>query len=136
MRFLVVFLFALTSIWSPQAGAEPVSLQGKWHQVASNAGKCSDCSILVEWTGSNFTVTANNGWSAIVQPDPGGKAAALGKGNWKPSFGGAYGGRPFLLHLGIVNGKLLMIMTVPKPDSSVSHINAVFEKTAHAGDAV
>lgn len=79
-------------------------------------------------------MTASNGWSAILQPD--GTYAASGEGDWKPNFGGSYGGRPFLLRIGIVADKLLMVMSVSRADGRISHIKAAFEKKEPAKEAI
>jgi hypothetical protein len=59
-----------------------------------------------------------------------------GKGNWKPNFGGTYGGKAFYLNLGIVDDKLLMLMTVPGPNGTLRNIKATFEKEAASGEAL
>lgn len=87
-----------------------------------------------EWIG--FSVTANNGWSAVLRPSPDGTVAALGEGSWKPNFGGVYGGRPFLLRVGIAEDKLLVIMSVSKADGRITHIKAAFEKKGADREAI
>ncbi len=140
MRWIAFFLFvAITSTWSALARAEPASLQsfqGEWRQIFSNAGECADCRVVVERNGPDFTVKANNGWSAIVRPSFREKAFAAGKGSWEPNFGGVYGGKAFYLNLGIVDDKLLMVMTVPGPGSGLRNIEAVFEKRSASGEAI
>lgn len=137
MRFvLALLLFALASFSPLRAYAEQSSLEGEWHQITSNAGKCADCRISIEENETDFTVTANNGWSAVVRTSLDEKKAALGHGSWKPDFGGPYGGMPFLLRLGVVDGRLLMVMTVTKANGSVTHIKAVFERTMLPGLAL
>ena len=140
MRYLVsLFLAFVASTWCCLAQAEPGSLQslsGEWHQIASNAGQCGNCRITVEMDGQNYIVKASNGWSAVVRSSFQGKPFAAGKGNWKPNFGGAYGGKAFYPNLGIVDDKLLMIMTVPGPDGKLRNIKATFEKGAISGGAL
>ena len=77
---------------------------------------------------------ASNGWSAIVRPSLHGKTFVAGKGSWKRTVGGAYGGRAFYLNLGLLDDKLLMLMTVPGPDGQLRNIKAVFEKEPASGE--
>jgi hypothetical protein len=111
-------------------------MQGEWHQIFSNAGQCADCRVVVERNGPDFTVKANNGWSAIVRPSFQERAFATGKGSWKSNFGGVYGGKAFYLNLGIVDDKLLMLMTVPGPNGRLRNIKATFEKRPASGEAI
>jgi len=139
MRWLVsVFLAVTGSIWCSLAQAESIPLQslpGEWHQVVSNAGKCADCKIVVETSGQDFVVRASNGWSAIVRPSFfQGKTFIAGKGSWEPKVGGVYGGKAFSLNLGLLNDKLLMLMTVPGPHGQLYNVKAVFEKESASGE--
>jgi hypothetical protein len=138
MRFAVfVLLLALSSTWSSLVQAESASLRylaGEWHQIASNAGKCADCRILVERNGEDFTVKANNGWSAIVRPSFQGKPFVAGKGSWTPNFGGVYGGKAFFLNLGMKDDNLLMLMTVPGRNGELRNIKAIFERRSAFGE--
>jgi len=122
------------------AQADPVPLQslsGEWHQVSSSAGKCGDCRVTVKMSGQSLTVTANNGWSAIVQPTSlQGKIFVAGKGSWKPGFGGTYGGKAFFLNVGLVDDRLMMLMTVPYPDGKLNNIKATFEKVSIAKGSI
>lgn len=141
MKFLIsLLLTAVISIWGSLAQADPSALQslsGEWHQVFSNAGKCDDCRVTVKMNGQNLTVTANNGWSAILQPTSfQGKTFVAGKGSWKPGFGGTYEGKPFFLNLGIVDDRLLIVMTVPSPDGKLRNIKATFEKGSVSKDSI
>jgi hypothetical protein len=134
-----LLLVAITSTWSSLVRAEPTSLQslqGEWHQLASNAGECADCRVVVERNGPDFTVKASNGWSAIVRPSFQERASVAGKGSWQPNFGGVYGGKAFYLNLGIVGDTLLMIMTVPGPNGGLRNIKATFEKRPASGEAL
>jgi hypothetical protein len=124
---LALLLVVFSTSWAPQAVAES-QIQGEWKQLASNAGQCADCRVAIERNGSGFTVTANNGWSAVVRPKPDGKYGITGRGKWKPGAGGSYGGTDFLLFLAVIDDKLYMIMTVPKPSNRISEIKAVFER--------
>ena len=140
MRFPIPLLLAVVaSTWCSLAQADPgilQSLSGEWRQVSSNAGKCDNCRVTVEISGRNLAVTANNGWSAVVQPGSQDGTFVAGKGSWKPGFGGAYGGKAFFLNLGIVDDRLLMLMTVPGPDGKLSNIKATFEKRSAAKDSI
>lgn len=132
---LTLLISALTSVCSPQAWADPASLQGEWRQIASNAGEREDCRISIQRNGWDLTVTSNNGWSAVARSQSDTMSAAVGEGRWKPNFGGSYGGRRFGLILGLADSKLFMIM-VPKPDGSVAEIRAAFQKWTPAAEAI
>jgi hypothetical protein len=138
MHYLAfLFLAVIGSSWCSVAQAEPGTLQslpGEWHQVASSAGRCADCRVVVASEGQDFTVTANNGWSAIVRPSFQGKAYAAGNGSWKPNIGGGYGGRVFHLNLGLLDDKLLMLMTVAGPNGRLRNIKAMFKKESASGE--
>ena len=47
---------------------------GRWRQVDSNAGQCKTCLIAIVRHGEMLTVTANNGWSAVIRADRRGQA--------------------------------------------------------------
>lgn len=132
VRCLVSFFLSVVALtWIFPTWAEPDALQslsGEWHQIASNAGRCANCRIIVRMAGENFSVKASNGWAAVVRPSFQGKPYAAGKGSWEPNSGGSYGGKEFYLNLGIVNNRLLMLMTVLGPDGKLSNINATFQK--------
>ena len=137
VRFVTfAFLLAIASIWSNPVWAGSASLEflpGEWHQMASNAGKCLDCRIVVGKNGQDFTVKANNGWSAVVRPSIYGKPFVAGKGSWDSNVRGVYGGKPFFLNLGMMDDKLLMLMTVPGRDGTLRNIKAVFAREAISG---
>lgn len=101
--------------------------------MASNAGKCLDCQIVVGRNGQDFTVKANNGWSAIVRPSFQGKPFVAGKGSWDSNVSGSYGGKGFFLNLGMIDDKLLMLMTVPGRDGKLRNIKAIFGREATSG---
>ncbi|WP_234819492.1 hypothetical protein [Rhodopseudomonas palustris] len=128
--FLCLLLGAL-SFCSSLVRAEPTSLtslRGEWLQVDSNAGHCADCRIVIEESGSDFTVKANNGWSAVVRQSFEGKPYVAGKGSWRPNIRGFYGGKQFYLNLGMKDDQLLMLMTVPRPDGRTNNIKSIFRR--------
>ncbi|GEC16195.1 hypothetical protein [Nitrobacter winogradskyi] len=129
-------LLTISSTWSNLVQAESSSLRyltGEWYQIDSNAGKCADCRILIERNGEDFTVKANNGWSAIVRPSFEGKPFVAGKGSWPPNFGDVYGGKAFFLNLGIKEDELLMLMTVPGRDGELRNVKAIFRRQTGFG---
>lgn len=131
-----VFLLAILSICSSLLQAESSSLRylpGEWYQIASNAGKCADCRILIERNGEDFTVKANNGWSAIVRPSFQGKPFVAGEGSWPPNYGGVYGGKAFFLNLGMKEDELLMLMTVPGRNGELLNVKAIFRRQTASG---
>lgn len=133
---IVIFLLAILSTWPSLAQTEPVVLRvlpGEWFQIASNAGKCPDCRIRIEIAGQDFTVTSNNGWSALVRQSFQGKPFVAGKGGWRQNVSGVYGGKEFYLNLGMKGDELLMIMTVPSPDGKLHNIKAIFGRQAVSG---
>uniref|UniRef100_Q07J92 Lipocalin-like domain-containing protein n=1 Tax=Rhodopseudomonas palustris (strain BisA53) TaxID=316055 RepID=Q07J92_RHOP5 len=133
---IIVFLLAVLVTSPSLAQNEPVvlgALPGEWYQIASNAGKCQDCRIRIERVGQDFTVTSNNGWSAIVRQSFQGKPFVAGKGGWRQNFGGVYAGRAFFLNLGMKGDELLMLMTVPSPDGNLQNIEAIFGRQAASG---
>ncbi|WP_398467981.1 hypothetical protein [Tardiphaga sp.] len=134
LAFACLFATATTlpaTLKAESASWKPV--QGEWHQIASNAGTCADCRILVANNGADFTVKSNNGWSATVrQSFSQGKTFIAGKGSWDQTSG-AYGGKPFFLNLGLKGDQLLMLMTVPGRDGTLQNIQAIFERTAISG---
>jgi hypothetical protein len=134
MRSTIIgFLFAISSAGPGLAQTEPVplrNLQGEWHQIDSNAGKCSDCRIRIERVGEDFKVNASNGWSAIARSSFQGKPFISGKGSWRMNFGGVYSGKEFFLNLGMQGDELLMLMTMPSPDGQLQNIKAIFRKRA------
>ena len=137
MRILLaLLLLTIAPILDAQAQPGAASLQGNWHQIVSNAGQCEDCRISIERKGLDFHVTASNGWSAVVRPHSGDVSLVLGQGRWQPNSGGTYGGRSFDLLLGVIDDKLIMIMTVRKPGGRISRIKAAFEKQEPAGEAI
>ncbi|MFL9503208.1 hypothetical protein ACJMQP_24385 [Rhodopseudomonas palustris] len=130
---LLCFLLGAFSVCSSLVRAEPTilsSLPGEWLQVDSNAGHCTDCRILIEENGSDFTVKANNGWSAVVRQSFQGRPYVAGKGSWSPNTRGFYGGKPFYLNLGLKDDLLLMLMTVPSPNGKISNIKSIFKRHA------
>ena len=137
MRILLaLLLLTIAPILDAQAQPGAASLQGNWHQIVSNAGQCEDCRISIERKGLDFHVTASNGWSAVVRPHSGDVSLVLGQGRWQPNSGGTYGGRSFDLLLGVIDDKLIMIMTVRKPGGRISQIRAAFKKQRPAGEAI
>jgi len=102
--------------------------------MASNAGRCADCRIVIGRDGLDFTVKASNGWSAIVRPSFEGKPFVAGKGSWKSNVSGVYGGNAFFLNLGMKGDKLLMLMTVPSR-GKLLNIKAIFERVPASGGA-
>lgn len=135
MRRVVFISFFVTAIaWSAAVKAEYAALKsllGEWHQIASNAGACIDCRIVVGKNGADFSVKSNNGWSATVRQSFQGKPFIAGEGTWDSNVTGVYKGKPFFLNLGIKEDQLLMLMTVPGRNGALQNIEAIFERGAN-----
>ncbi len=112
------------------ARGQIVDFVGHWRQVSSNAGDCPRCSLVFHASGGALSVKANNGWSGDVAVDSQGRiAAATGKGAWKEGAGGSYSGLAFSVEFQLVDDRLHMQMTVPRPGGRVSRIKAVYERS-------
>jgi len=110
-RFAVtlVMLAALLS-WSRCAYAQNDAMQGVWRQVKSNAGECRTCQVSLERRDDGLAVTANNGWSASVRPEPDELHLASGGGRWRPGDTNPHSGKFFRVHFASTNTRLYMVM--------------------------
>ena len=55
--------------------------------------------------------------------------AAAGNGAWNEGAGGSYSGLAFSVEFQLVDDRLHMQMTVPRPGGRVSRIEAVYERS-------
>lgn len=125
---VVLAIAALVYKWTEPDPAA-LALVGEWYQIESNAGKCADCSLVVERDGGSFSVKASNGWSAVVRPTQDGEFAMTGKGRWLPNAGGAaYRTKEFDLHLAVKGEVLSILMLVPSADNKTVGVEATFKK--------
>jgi hypothetical protein len=75
---------------------------GVLEQTASNAGDCPTCTLTVhaDPTLNNFTLVANNGWTAEMTYNSAGHRGAQGAGRWPESWPEPYKGKPFYVLMG------------------------------------
>lgn len=108
--------------------SEPV-FHGRWQQVDSNAGQCKTCLIAIVRHGEILKVTANNGWSAVIQADRRGQAlAATGTGQWQDTASAVYSNAPFDLAFARRGEQLHVLMLVKSNDGTTNAIKAVFSR--------
>jgi len=89
-----------------------VGLCGNYKQVASNAGDCRDCTLMIADNPEiqKYFVESNNGWSAETTWVEGDASVAEGKGKWNK--GSAWAGKKFDLYLSQQGRTLTMQMTM------------------------
>jgi hypothetical protein len=127
LQSLLIVAAATLSAVSAYAG-EP-AFHGRWQQVDSNAGRCETCLIGIVRHGEILTVTANNGWSAIIQADRRGQALfATGTGQWRNVTSAVYRNAPFELGFVRKDEQLHMLMMVKSDDGTTSTIKGVFSR--------
>ena len=108
--FAAAGLAALFALSADMAEAGPLS--GTWRQTGSNAGVCPTCSVSIREDGSLAALTANNGWSANLSwQDPKG-TQAIGRGRWKRSVGGTFGGKEIDVGVKVSGDTLTLTMSV------------------------
>jgi hypothetical protein len=123
---LCLLAIASTSFPGP-ADAQEYLVEGAWQQIESNAGACPKCRISIVQKGESLSVTANNGWSAVVgfegTKDP---LEATGSGVWALGKVGTTAGRRFSVGFRLMDQRLYMSMRVEMEDGSRRLIKAVF----------
>ncbi|URK87601.1 hypothetical protein LP421_06570 [Rhizobium sp. RCAM05350] len=129
-RLLQSMLIVAAAILSPvTAYAEDPVFHGRWQQVDLNAGRCETCLIAIVSHGDILTVTANNGWSAVIQADRQGQALlAAGTGQWRNTTSAVYSNAPFDLGFVRKDEQLYMLMMVKSDDGTTYAIKAVFSR--------
>jgi len=129
-RLLRSLLVVAAAILSPvSAFADDPVFHGRWQQVDSNAGRCNSCLIAIVQHGDILTVTANNGWSAVIQADRRGQALfATGTGKWQNKASAVYRNAPFDLGFARRGEQLHMLMMVKSDDGTTNAIRAVFSR--------
>jgi hypothetical protein len=126
-RSLFTALAALLIVWTFPARGDDDGVAGTWQQIESNAGSCPKCRISIDQHGSSLTVTANNGWEAIlVGGEREGAMNAIGSGNWKPNLTGAMAGKRFNVDFVLKDQRLYMSMFVDMGNGSRRTIQGVF----------
>lgn len=124
-----VLIVAAATLSAVSAFAEDPVFHGRWQQVDSNAGRCNTCLIAIVRHGDILTVTANNGWSAVIQADRRGQALlAAGKGQWRNVTSAVYRNAPFELGFVRKDEQLYMLMMVKSNDGTTSTIKGVFSR--------
>ncbi|MBD9597569.1 hypothetical protein IB277_23990 [Ensifer sp. ENS07] len=108
---------------------------GQWRQLTSTAGRCNTCYIGIVRHGDLLTVSSNNGWQAVANVERfADLPLAAGKGEWKPTVSGAYGGRSFGIQFVRRGGQLQMFMVVSRGNGTPMSIRATFEKRLPASE--
>ncbi|WP_104668284.1 hypothetical protein [Ensifer adhaerens] len=129
----VAGLLLLSSAAAVRADGDPFS--GQWRQLTSTAGQCDICYIGIVRHGDLLTVSSNNGWQAVANIERfADLQLAAGKGAWKPTVSGAYGGRSFGIQFVRRGGQLQMFMVVSRGDGAPMSIRATFEKKHPASE--
>jgi len=128
-RALKSFLAAAALLLPSAAYANEYVFSGKWQQVASNAGQCSSCTITIIRQGTLMTVTANNGWSAVLRNNLSANARfAEGTGQWRANADSAYDNAPFHVTFVLKDDKLHMRMLARIKNNTTQWIKAVFDR--------
>ena len=86
----VLAIGLLSSVRAQESG-----LAGDWHQIESNAGACPKCRVSIGDIEMSVRATANNGWSANLEPGTTNRVEANGTGVWAPGRSGTAAGRNF-----------------------------------------
>lgn len=128
-RLLRSLLIVAAATLSPvSAFAEDPVFHGRWQQD-SNTGRCNTCLIAIVRHGDILTVTANNGWSAVIQADRRGQALfATGTGQWRNKTSVVYSNAAFELGFARRDEQLHMLMMVKSDDGTTNAIRAVFSR--------
>jgi hypothetical protein len=126
-RSLFTALAALLIVWTFPARGNDDDVAGTWQQIESNAGACPKCRISIDQHGPSLTVTANNGWEAILAAgERDGSVNAIGMGNWSSKLTGAMAGKRFDVDFILKGQRLYMSMSVDMGDGSRRTIRGVF----------
>ncbi|MFK8035225.1 MAG: MliC family protein [Hyphomicrobiales bacterium] len=107
------FLLLFTSAQSAS------SLEGTWSQTYSNAGECSNCTILIEPVSRRngmLLVTATNGWAAQLFYDLNADGVAGGVGRWHTNHTGAISAKVFDMVIQTIPAGLEMRMRARDDD--------------------
>lgn len=128
-----LLILAAATLPAITAYADDPVFHGRWQQVDSNAGRCNACLIAIVSHGDILTVTANNGWSAVIQSDRRGQALfAAGEGQWRNKTSAVYSNAPFDLGFVRKDEQLYMLMMVKSDDGTANAIKAVFSRPVPA----
>jgi hypothetical protein len=128
-----VLIVAAATLPAITAYAGDPVFHGRWQQVDSNAGRCETCLIAIVSHGDILTVTANNGWSAVIRSDRRGQALfATGEGQWRNKTSAVYSNAPFDLGFVRKDEQLYMLMMVKSDDGTANVIKAVFSRPVPA----
>ena len=108
----ILFVLAMLLLLPTQLHAQVQELLGNWQQLSSNAGACPSCQISFSGGSSQLTVTANNGWSAVVEARETREAGtmAAGRGSWRAGTG-VLASKPFTIEFTLRGERLYMTMT-------------------------
>jgi len=128
-----VLVVAAATLSAVSAYADDPVFHGRWQQVDSNAGRCETCLIAIVRHGDILTVTANNGWSAVIHTDRRAQSLlAAGTGQWRNVTSAVYRSAPFELGFVRKDAQLYMLMMVKSNDGTISTIKGVFSRPTPA----
>ena len=102
MRLLIALLAGPVGLAAPAAAQVQTEVCLSAAQVASSAGPCPGCAMVIdldvrEVAGAYvnaYSIRANNGWSAQAAESPSDPTLLTGTGTWGPDLG-AWSDRPF-----------------------------------------
>lgn len=119
-------LFALMTVFTAApANADDLDFAGRWQQVYSSEGFCKSCIVALVQNGTVLTITANDGWSAVLQTDnPGHASFATGAGRRRQR------GEPIEIGLLLKGDDLHVMMLVKARNGPAKKIKAIYRKPA------
>ena len=104
---------------------------GPWRQIASNAGACSSCKVVIDREGGQAQIKASNGWDANLRLALNGDSAPVleGPGRWdtRPPHW-ATETKALSIRLQVHDGRLFMTMTLADTSGSPRVIKAVYRR--------
>ena len=107
-------------------------LRGGWQQVESNSGRCPTCLISIMKAMDGFSITANNGWTASIKPQPDRDGVtATGRGQWIVRRPTTVEQKTFECRFVLRGDRLYMTMTILNENGSRQIVKAVFERPAY-----
>ncbi|MBB5534843.1 hypothetical protein [Rhizobium giardinii] len=124
-----LLIVAAATLSTIAAYADDSVFHGQWQQVSSNAGSCNTCLITIIRHGALMTVTANNGWSAIIGTNLNTSSRfAEGTGRWQENVRSVYGNSPFDIAFALNDERLYMRMVVKIGNGTTHSIKAIFSR--------
>lgn len=134
-RFLIWGILAVSIqffLLSPSVSQTASSLEGTWSQTQSNAGECSNCTVLIEAVSRRdgmLLVTAKNGWTAQLFYDLNADGVAAGVGRWYTNNNGDNSAKVFDMVMRIVPAGLEMRMRA-RDDATGDWVVSTFNRAS------